>query len=195
MWLIFWHALEFLQFGSSESCSQDSTWKRWSTAQGIDVFTPAAWRGCLPNCISATVIQQRYIPLLFHRAHKSRPLPCRVAAVRTLLVMLGCAVGLDDRTSIMYRIRQDLARGDSCHSRMLYLKMCEMAIMLFSKTYFKQYFFSKLLCLSQDSVAYIQLKVVSLLPQLKALLTLPANRNHIQHLEKTIKELLVVEIC
>ena len=107
--------------------------------------------------------------------------------------MLGCAVGLDDRTSIMYRIRQDLARGDSCHSRMLYLKMCEMAIMLFSKTYFKQYFFSKLLCLSQDSVAYIQLKVVSLLPQLKALLTLPANRNHIQHLEKTIKELLVVE--
>ena len=95
----------------------------------------------------------------------------------------------------MYRIRQELARGGSCHSRMLYLKMCEMAIMLFSKTYFKQYFFSKLLCLSQDSVAYIQLKVVSLLPQLKALLTLPANRNHIQHLEKTIKELLVVEIC
>jgi len=189
-----------LQFGSSGSYSQDLSLAILHMEEVIN--STRNWRlhadcleklSCLANCISATVIQQRYIPLLFHRAHKSRPLPCRVAAVRTLLVILRFTVKLDDRTSIMYRIRQELARGGSCHSRMLYLKMCEMAIMLFSKTYFKQYFFSELLCLSQDSVANIRLKVVSLLPQLKALLTLPADRNHLQHLEETIKELLVVE--
>jgi len=189
-----------LQFGSSGSYSQDLSLAILHMEEVIN--STRNWRlhadcleklSCLANCISATVIQQRYIPLLFHRAHKSRPLPCRVAAVRTLLVILRFTVKLEDRTNIMYRIKHELARGRSCHSRMLFLKMCEMAIMLFSKTYFKQYFFSELLCLSQDSVANIRLKLVSLLPQLKSLLTLPSDRSHLQHLEETIKELLVVE--
>jgi len=189
-----------LQFGSSGSYSQDLSLAILHMEEVIN--STRNWRlhadcleklSCLANCISATVIQQRYIPLLFHRAHKSRPLPCRVAAVRTLLVILRFTVKLDDRTNIMYRIKHELARGRSCHSRMLFLKMCEMAIMLFSKAYFKQYFFSELLCLSQDSVANIRLKVVSLLPQLKSLLTLPSDRSHLHHLEETIKELLVVE--
>ena len=47
---------------------------------------------------------------------------------------------------------------------MLFLKMCEMAMCLFSKLYFKTHLFSEFLCLSQDSVANIRLKVVSLLP-------------------------------
>ena len=76
---------------------------------------------------------------------------------------------------------------------MLYLKMCEMAICLFSKLYFKQNFFTELLCLSQDSVANIRLKVVSLLPQLKSLLMMPGDSALLIHLEDTIKELLVVE--
>merc|ERR1719357_2319972 len=65
--------------------------------------------------------------------------------------------------------------------------------MLFSRSYFKQHFFSELLCLSQDSVANIRLKVVSLLPILKGLLSLPSDRSHLQHLEETVKELMVVE--
>ena len=76
---------------------------------------------------------------------------------------------------------------------MLYLKMCEMAVCLFSKLYFKQSLLSELLTLSQDAVPNIRLKVVSLLPQLKSLLVLPADSAHLLHLEDTIKELLVVE--
>ena len=97
------------------------------------------------------------------------------------------------RNSIMQRIRSEFARGKSSHSRMLYLKMSEMAICLFSKLYFKQNFFTELLCLSQDSVANIRLKVVSLLPQLKGLLVMPGDSSLLLHLEDTIKELLVVE--
>merc|ERR1712227_416650 len=93
----------------------------------------------------------------------------------------------------MQRIKTEFARGKSSHSRMLFLKMCEMAICLFSKLYFKQNFFSELLCLSQDSVANIRLKVVSMLPTLKSLLVMPADSAHLTHLEDTIKELLVVE--
>ena len=110
-----------------------------------------------------------------------------------MLVILRFTVRLEDRTNILHRVKEELARGKSCHSRMLFLKMCEMAVMLFSRSYFKQHFFSELLCLSQDSVANIRLKVVSLLPILKGLLSLPTDRAHLQHLEETVKELMVVE--
>ena len=63
------------------------------------------------------------------------------------------------RNVIIQKIKTEFARGKSSHSRMLFLKICEMAICLFSKVYFKQNFYSELLCLSQDSVANIRLKV------------------------------------
>ena len=116
-----------------------------------------------------------------------------MAAVRTLLVILRFTVKQEERNSIIQKIKAEFARGKSCHSRMLFLKMCEMSLCLFSKLYFKTHLFSEFLCLGQDSVANIRLKVVSLLPQLKALLVLPADSAHLLHLEETIKELLVVE--
>jgi len=189
-----------LQFGSAGSYSQELSMAILHCEEAIN--STRNWRlhadcleklSCLANCISATVIQQRYIPLLFNRAHKARPLPCRLAAVRTLLVILRFTVKMEDRTNIMFRIKEELAHGKSCHSRMLFLKMCEMAIMLYSKAYFKHYFFSELLCLSQDSVANIRLKVVSLLAKLKSLLSLPSDHSFLQHLEEVVKEILLVE--
>ena len=116
-----------------------------------------------------------------------------MAAVRTLLVILRFTVKQEERSSIIQKIKTEFARGKSCHSRMLFLKMCEMSLCLFSKLYFKTHLFSEFLCLGRDSVANIRLKVVSLLPQLKALLVLPADSAHLLQLEETIKELLVVE--
>ena len=108
-------------------------------------------------------------------------------------MILRFTVKQEERSSIIQKIKTEFARGKSCHSRMLFLKMCEMSLCLFSKLYFKTHLFSEFLCLGRDSVANIRLKVVSLLPQLKALLVLPADSAHLLQLEETIKELLVVE--
>lgn len=116
-----------------------------------------------------------------------------MAAVRTLLVILRFTVKAEDRARVLARVGTELARGSSCHARSLYLKMAEMALMLFSRSYFKQNFYTELLCLAGDPVANIRLKVVTLLPQLKALLSLPSDRTCLLHLEETIKQLLVVE--
>lgn len=43
---------------------------------------------CLANCISPVTIQTRFIPLLFDRMKNTRTLPCKIAAARTLLVIL-----------------------------------------------------------------------------------------------------------
>ena len=73
-----------LQFGSAGSYSQELSMAILHCEDAVK--ERRNWRlhadcleklSCLANCISATVIQQRYIPLLFHRAHRARPLPCR----------------------------------------------------------------------------------------------------------------------
>ena len=73
-----------LQFGSTSSYSQELSLAILNMEENINVTRN--WRlhsdcleklSCLANCISASVIQHRYIPLLFLRAQKSRPLPTR----------------------------------------------------------------------------------------------------------------------
>ena len=49
----------------------------------------------------------------------------------------------------LFRIKNELAHGRSCHARMLFLKMCEMAVVLFSRAYFKTTFFHQFLALYQ----------------------------------------------
>jgi serine/threonine-protein phosphatase 4 regulatory subunit 4 len=93
----------------------------------------------------------------------------------------------------MHRIKEELALAKSCHIRMLFLKLCDMSISLFSKDYFKQNFFAGFLYLASDSVVNVRLKMCSMLPRLKSLLCLPSDRNLLQQLEETVKNLLLKE--
>ena len=130
---------------------------------------------------------QKFIPLLFNRIQNTRTLPCRVAAARTLLVILRFTVKVEDRSRIIYKIQQELANGKSCHTRMLFLRLCEMAISLFSKQYFKRNLFESMLLLAKDGVPNIRHKLCGTLPRLKSLLSLPSDRGLLQRLEDTIK--------
>ena len=99
----------------------------------------------------------------------------------------------EDRNLIHNRIKKELARANSCHIRMLYLRLCEMAIALFSKEYFKQNFFGDLVSLSSDVVANVRLKLCTMMPRLKSLLSLPSDKSLLQRLEATVKDLLLRE--
>ena len=191
---------QVLQFGQTGQYSEDlsaallkcenivSKTRNWRLhADCLEKFS------CLANCISSATIQQKYIPMLFERILKARALPCRQAAARTLLVILRFTIKSDDRANIMRRVRSDLARGSSCHTRMLFLKLGEMSVMLFSREYFKANFFPELLGLCNDGVANVRLKLCTMLARLKSLLYLPSDRSLLQKLEETVKDLLLHE--
>ena len=148
---------------------------------------------CLANCISPNIIQNKFIPLLFDRIKLSRTLPCKIAAARTLLVILRFTVKKSDRENILHQIQEELASGKSCHTRMLYLKLCDMSMSLFSKSYFKQHFYLNFLNMASDAVANVRLKMCSMLPRLKSLLCLPSDRTLLQHLDDSVKNLLLNE--
>ena len=191
---------QVLQFGQAGQYSEDlsaallkcenivSKTRNWRLhADCLEKFS------CLANCISSSTIQQKYIPMLFERILKARALPCRQAAARTLLVILRFTIKSEDRANIMRRVRSDLARGSSCHTRMLFLKLGEMSVMLFSREYFKANFFPELLGLSGDGVANVRLKLCTMLARLKSLLYLPSDRSLLQKLEETVKDRLLHE--
>ena len=98
-----------------------------------------------------------------------------------------------DRHRILGRIHADMAGAKSCRTRMMYIHLCDMAISLFSKTYFKSNFFNNFLSLSKDKVANVRLKLCDLLPKVKSLLILPSDKGHLLKLENTVKAMLETE--
>ncbi|KAJ4443074.1 hypothetical protein ANN_04724 [Periplaneta americana] len=148
---------------------------------------------CLPHCMPSDFIHSHFIPVIFNRIHVARPVPCRMAAARTMLVFLRYNIKQTQKSAIRSRIDTDLRNSDSCYKRMLFVKMCATAMDLFSRRYFKEYFFMSLIGLSEDRVPNIRLKLVTMLPKLKAMLSLPADRKLLTSLEACIRNLLLLE--
>jgi hypothetical protein len=148
---------------------------------------------CLPHCMPSDFIYSHFIPIIFDRIYTARPVPCRMAAARTMLVFLRYNVKETQRNAIRAHIDTDLHCSDSCYKRMLYVNMCDTAVDLFSRCYFKEYFFMPLIGLSDDQVPNIRLKVVMMLPKLKAMLCLPGDHKLLTSLEACVRSLLLHE--
>ncbi|PNF28861.1 hypothetical protein B7P43_G04431 [Cryptotermes secundus] len=147
----------------------------------------------LPHCMPSDFIYSHFIPIIFHRIHAARPVPCRMAAARTMLVFLRYNVKETQKNAIRARIDTDLRNNDSCYKRLLYVKMCATAMDLFSKHYFKEYFFMPLIDLADDQVPNIRLTVVMMFPKLKSMLCLPGDHKLLTSLEAHIRNLSINE--
>lgn len=147
----------------------------------------------LAPCLPADLIFTQLVPLMFVRMQTARPIPCRLAAARTLLVFLRHMNTQEQREHISNSLVSDFCEGNSCHKRMLFLNVSNMVLEMFSKSFFKTYFFRPLLSLHSDRVANIRLKLVVMLPQMKATITLPDDKTRLQELETVVGSLLMSE--
>ncbi|GLG97256.1 Protein piwi [Gryllus bimaculatus] len=59
---------------------------------------------CLPLCLPSEFLHNYFIPIIFSRIHKSRAVPCRIAAARTLLVFLRYNPKAPQRNDLRTRI-------------------------------------------------------------------------------------------
>ncbi|XP_037077403.1 serine/threonine-protein phosphatase 4 regulatory subunit 4-like [Pollicipes pollicipes] len=147
----------------------------------------------LAECFPADHLYHCWVPTIFQKLHTVRPIPCRQAAARTLLVFLQNVRQIEHRQVICARIGEELGQNDSCHMRKLYLDICGMVLDIFSKSFFKQYFFMTTLALVDDPVPNIRRGLCLLLSRMKATLRLPADKRRLQELEAVVRQLLVTE--
>ena len=122
-----------------------------------------------------------------------RPIPVRLAAGKTLLVFLRYNLKSLQRTELRNKIHTELARSQNCYTRMLFTRIMNEALSLFSSVYFKEHFFSTLLSMTEDPVANIRLKIVTMLPMLKSLLKVPTDKKLLVALETNIRHLMNTE--
>ncbi|XP_064621260.1 serine/threonine-protein phosphatase 4 regulatory subunit 4-like isoform X4 [Lineus longissimus] len=148
---------------------------------------------CLHKIFTSEQIHQKFIPLLFKKLSSARALPVRHAAARTLLILIRYNHRLEQRQDMCFRIIEDFCHGRSCHQRFLFIDVCKIVMELFSKTFFKEYFFEFLLALASDPVANVRLRLCRILPALKGLLKLPTDRNLLQQLDSSVRMILINE--
>lgn len=84
----------------------------------------------------------------------------------------------------------ELASSPSCYVRMLFIRMMTEAMSLFSSMYFKEHFCSILLNMTEDPIANVRMKVVTLLVKVKSCLRLPADKKLLSTLETNVRNLM-----
>ncbi|XP_064181486.1 serine/threonine-protein phosphatase 4 regulatory subunit 4 isoform X2 [Anguilla rostrata] len=148
---------------------------------------------CLPRIISGDQIYFRFLQRMFTIITTNNALPVQREATRTLCVFLRFNRKLEQRQEIISKVVDQLAQGRSYWNRLRYLDLCEIAMELFSKSYFCKHFLVPALELVNDPVANVRYKLCCLLPRLKSTIRLPSEKPMLQQLEFCVRRLLCRE--
>uniref|UniRef100_W5KHM2 Protein phosphatase 4 regulatory subunit 4 n=1 Tax=Astyanax mexicanus TaxID=7994 RepID=W5KHM2_ASTMX len=146
---------------------------------------------CLPRVVSGDQIYFRFLQRMFNIITTNNVLPVQREAARTLCVFLRYNRKQEQRQEIISKIIQ-LAQGRSYWNRLRFLDLCEIAIDLFSKSYFCKHFLIQALELVNDPVANVY-KLCHMLPRLRSTIRLPADKHLLQELEFCVRKLLCRE--
>lgn len=142
----------------------------------------------LPNCMPPDFIHQHFTPFVLNCAVQGRARPVRAQAVHTLLIFLRYNGKEMQRRWLRDNLVQQLCHSDSYYTRLIYIRLCQSAIEIFSDKYFKDYFFDHLLDLADDPIPNIRLCVANLLAFLKQMLVLPDDKLLHERLNDIIKK-------
>ncbi|XP_065845181.1 serine/threonine-protein phosphatase 4 regulatory subunit 4-like isoform X2 [Oscarella lobularis] len=148
---------------------------------------------CLPDCLTSDQIYFKFIPRLFKIISTRFVLPVKLAACKTLCVIIRHNRKLEQRQEMCHRLVEELGASKSYRNRLLFIDLCIILMEVFSKHFFKEVFFEYILVLAKDPVANVRLKLCHVLPKLKRLLKLPTDRLLLQQLETVIRHLLASE--
>ncbi|XP_028809489.1 serine/threonine-protein phosphatase 4 regulatory subunit 4 [Denticeps clupeoides] len=148
---------------------------------------------CLPRVISGDQIYYRFLQRMFTIITTNNVLPVQREAARTLCVFLRYNRKQEQRQEIVSKVMQDLAQGRSYWNRLRYLDLCEIAMELFSKSYFCKNFLMEALELVNDPVANVRYKLCHMLPRLRSTIRLPTDKHLQQQLDFCVRKLLCRE--
>ncbi|VDM78705.1 unnamed protein product [Strongylus vulgaris] len=147
----------------------------------------------LKNCLSYTQLADTFIPVLQKEVLQARAIPCRVAAVNTLLQFMREQPEKKKREETIDFFKIEVAGHSCCYRRMVYLDVVVNVLNLFSRKFFINYFLEKMLALIQDKVSNIRIRTIRLLPLVKKHLILPNDDAVLLTLEKAVREALAAE--
>jgi serine/threonine-protein phosphatase 4 regulatory subunit 4 len=144
----------------------------------------------LVHCLTTDQLYNKIVPILMKIITGKYVRPVKLASCQSLAVVTRHLRKADQRSAVVDRLNRECAQCNGCHNRLLYLDLCTIILTVFSRSFFKQHFFSPALALGNDSVVNVRLRLCHLLPALKTTLKLPGDRALLQDLDATVRWLL-----
>ncbi|XP_071835230.1 serine/threonine-protein phosphatase 4 regulatory subunit 4-like isoform X3 [Apostichopus japonicus] len=148
---------------------------------------------CLAKCLTSDQIYHKFVPVVFHCITSHKPLPVHLAACRTICVFIKYNRKQEQRQELCSQLIEECRNHQSSRYRRLFLDVCVYLMEVFSKSFFNEHFFEKVLELAEDPIANVRLRCCTLLPMLKTQLKLPKDRQLLQQLDLVVRKLLVME--
>ena len=78
----------------------------------------------------------------------------------------------------------------NCYKRVFFVDICRMVMQLYSKNFFKNYFYQHCINLSKDQVVNVRISFLKILVNLKKIWRFQVDRDKLDHLEIIAKNLL-----
>lgn len=120
---------------------------------------------------------------------KKRTLPVRLAAIRAMLAILRRIPRAHTRNMYLTDLIE-LSVHSSCHKRIQFIDTCRLVLELYSKKFFKNYFYQNVILLADDRVANVKISFIKLLVDLKKLWKFSTDREKLENLDTIARKLL-----
>uniref|UniRef100_A0A1B6GR04 Condensin complex subunit 1 C-terminal domain-containing protein n=2 Tax=Cuerna arida TaxID=1464854 RepID=A0A1B6GR04_9HEMI len=138
----------------------------------------------VPKVFHPEFVYLYFVPLLLTRAVSGRILPCRVAALNTLLVIIADPSQAKQKLKIRNKVLE-LCNNSSFHCRQLFLRGMSTFI-VHSPEVLKELFFHNITSMAEDKVPNIRLMLCKLLPKLKTIALDPVDRKLLASIDAAI---------
>ena len=138
--------------------------------------------------IATTIFEVKEFNIDFQRA-----LPCRIAAAKSLLLMMREHPLSSERAKIIDFFVETIGGHQSCYRRRLLLDIVPALLEHFSREFFIQTFLAPILKMAKDPISNIRLQLCRTLATIKTYLVFPSNDDTLSALDKVISELLQSE--
>ncbi|TPX60767.1 hypothetical protein SpCBS45565_g07419 [Spizellomyces sp. 'palustris'] len=179
--------LLFLILRRERECAINSARFFWRTHH--DLLEQFRW---FPDVFGPDLLYGHCVPLLFKLLSENVVLPIKHTAMKTLCITLRKTKRWEHRDRLC-RQMQDLKDATNCHTRLLFLDLCEAVLSVFSHKFFKENFLPSYLELVKDPVPNVRLRLVSLLPAVRRTLHLPADSALLQRVSEAVGTLLTAD--
>ena len=83
----------------------------------------------------------------------------------------------------MYVCILEFSVDKNCYKRIMFVEICRLIMQLYSKNFFKMYFYQSIIKLAQDPVVNVRISFIKILPDLKRIWRLQNDREKLETLE------------
>ncbi len=113
----------------------------------------------------------------------------RKASIRSILIILRKIPMQKVRYAYLNKILE-FSMHKNCYKRVFFVETCKMVIELYSKNFFKNYFYQSLIQLANDPVVNVRICFLRILVDLKKLWKFQQDRDKLDNLDSIAKTLL-----